>query len=69
MDNDRKHDVGALIPPSALATLGSFKPILERADKLISIAQGMKYAMIGLAVAFGVHSIVAIATRPSPRRR
>ena len=48
--------------------LPDLKPLSDRADSLIAIGDGLKTAMIWLAVAIGVHTVVTIVMRPKRRR-
>ena len=40
----------------------------DRTDRLIAIGEGLKTAMIWLAVAIGAHTVVTIVVRPRRRR-
>lgn len=48
--------------------LPDLKPLSDRADSLIALGEGLKTAMIWLAVAIGVHTVVTIVMRPKRRR-
>jgi hypothetical protein len=59
MDNQQSKDiaVGALFPDLA--------PVAQQFDRLVDVGKGVKTAMLILAGALVLHTIVLIATRPN----
>lgn len=57
--SQQRNEIGALLP--------DLTPITERVDQLAEVGKGLKTAMLVLAGALVLHTVVLIATRPSER--